>query len=502
MSEIRIILSTTVNELRVALLENDNLTEFFIERADIERMVGNIYKGRVVSVHSGLQAAFVDIGVEKAAFLPLSRISDENEFDIEEEFSPPSERLPVESGDEILVQVTKDPLGSKGARLTTNISIPGKFLVFTPFNNRIAISRKILNRRERERLRKIVRKNKPKDEGFIIRTAAEGKKVDDFKTDIKNLLKLWMRIRKSAQRKEKKNVPALIHKDAELIIRIMRDLFKEDIEEVIVDSKVAYNKVHGYVKLITPHMLDKVKLYSGKSPVFKAYGIQKQIDKMLNRKVKLKSGGYIIIEPTEALISIDVNSGKSSVDSIPEELALTTNMESAEEIAKQLRLRDIGGIIVVDFIDMEREGNKKKVVLAFKRGMRNDRARAKVLDINYLGLMELTRKRVSPGISQTFFATCPLCEGKGRVLSQTYLSLKIIRGFESNIKKLEGRTITICGHPNFIEYFAKEFSETLIYFSKKFRISLSLKKDESVMVSSPKIFDNETLKDITRSILE
>ena len=502
MGENRIILSTTVNEIRVALVEDGELKEFFIERADIDRMVGDIYKGRVVSVHSGLKAAFVDIGAEKAAFLPLSKVQEENDFDVEEELPSASERLPVESGNEILVQVIKDPLGSKGARVTTNISIPGKFLVLTPLSNKVAVSRKIPDRRERERLKKIVRKNKPKDKGFIIRTAAEGKETNDFKTDIKNLLRLWSRIKKKELKKMKKNVPALIHKDAELVIRLMRDIFTEKIGEVIVDSKDAYKKVLGYVSYITPRMANKVKLYREKSPIFKAYKIQDEIDRMVNRRIKLKSGGYIVIEATEAMIAIDVNSGKSPADTVPEELALTTNLEAAEEIAKQLRLRDIGGIIVVDFIDMEKEKSREKVVSTFKKAMKNDRARYKVIEISNLGLMEMTRKRVSPGVSRTFLDICPVCEGKGKVLSKTHLSLKIIRALESNVKNLENKSITIYGHPSFIDFFSKEFSESLAYFSKKFRICIHLGKDNALAIDAFKIFDNEKLKDITKSILK
>ncbi len=501
MSKNRIIFSTTVNEIRVALVENNELREFFVERADIERMVGDIYKGRVVSVHSGLKAAFVDIGAEKAAFLPLFYVQEENDFDDEEQIQSAFERSPVESGNEILIQVIKDPLGSKGARVTSNISIPGKFLVLTPLSNKVAVSRKILDKRERDRLKKIVRKYKPKDKGFIIRTAAEGGESDNFKADIKNLLRLWSQIKKKALKKMKKNVPSLIHKDAELVIRLMRDLFVEKIDEVIVDSKEAYKKVLGYVSLITPRMAKKVKWYREKPPIFKAYKIQDDIDKMLNRRIKLKSGGCIVIESTEALVAIDVNSGKSSIDTIPEKLALTTNLEAAEEITKQLRLRDIGGIIVVDFIDMEKEESRKKVVSTFRRAMRNDRARYKVLEITNLGLMEMTRKRVSPGVSHTFFDICPVCEGKGKVLSQTHLSLKIIRGLELNVKSLEDRNISIYGNPTFIDYFISEFSETLAYFSKKFRISLHIMKDKVLTIDSVRIFDNDRLKDITKAIL-
>lgn len=501
MGKNRIILSTTVNEIRVALVENNELREFFIERADIERMVGNIYKGRVVSIHTGLQAAFVDIGSRKSAFLPLSEVSDENGFEIDEDYSSESKKLPIETGMEILVQVIKDPLGTKGARITTNVSIPGKFLVLTPMNNRIAISRRISSRKERNRLKKLVKNNKPKDKGFIIRTAAVGKKGKDFKTDIKNLLRLWSKIKKKALKKEKKNVPCLIHEDAELIIRLMRDTFSEDINEVIVDSKDVYKKVVEYVRLITPRMVKKVKLYKGRTPIFKSYKIQHEIDTMLNRRVKLKSGGYIIIEPTEALIAIDVNSGKSSTDSEAEKLALTTNLEAADEIAKQLRLRDIGGIIVVDFIDMEIEKNRKKVVSAFKKAMRNDRARYRVLDISNIGLMEMTRKRVSPGISQTFYEICPVCEGKGRILSKVYMAMRIIRGFESNVKSLEGKSITIYGTPRFIGYFSSEFASTLSQFAKKNRISIHLKRDNNVQGNKIKIFDNEKLSDITEGVL-
>jgi ribonuclease G len=501
MKKNRIILSTTVNEIRVALVEDGELREFFIERADIERMVGNIYKGRVVSVHTGLKAAFVDIGARKSAFLPLSEVSEESDFEIDEDFSSESEKLPIESGKEILVQVVKDPLGSKGARVTSNISIPGKFLVLTPMNNRIAISRRISSRKERNRLKKLVRKNKPKDKGFIIRTAAAGKKAKDFKTDVKNLLRLWAKIKKKALKKEKKNVPSLIHEDAELIIRLMRDIFSEDINEVIVDSRDVYKKVIEYVNLITPGMVKKVKFYKGRLPIFKSYKIQQETDTMLNRRVKLKSGGYIIIEPTEALVAIDVNSGKSATDSEAEKLALTTNLEAADEIAKQLRLRDIGGIIVVDFIDMEDEKHRKKVVSVFKKAMRNDRARYRVLDISNIGLMEMTRKRISPGISQTFYEICPVCEGKGRILSKVYMAMKVIRGFESNVKSLEGKSVTIYGNPRFIGYFSSEFADTLSRFAKKYRISICLKKDNKVKGNKIKIFDNDKLSDITDGIL-
>jgi ribonuclease G len=223
---------------------------------------------------------------------------------------------------------------------------------------------------------------------------------------------------------------------------------------------------------------------------------------MLNRRVKLKSGGYIVIEPTEALITIDVNSGRSSADTVPEELALTTNLEAASEIARQLRLRDIGGIIVVDFIDMEKDESKERVISSFRRSMRKDRARYKVTDISNLGLLEMTRKRVSSGISQSFFDICPVCEGKGKVLSQTHLSLKLIRGLESNARALVDKNITIYGHPQFIDFFSKEFSDTLAHFSKKYRICIHLKNDISLTVDMLKIFDNEKLKEITPVVLE
>jgi ribonuclease G len=497
----RIILSTTVNEIRVALVEEGRLSEFFIERADIERMVGDIRKGRVVSVHSGLNAAFVDIGAEKAAFLPLSSVHEENDFDSDDDSPASTERLVLEPGNEVLIQVIKDPLGNKGARVTTNISIAGRFLVLTPLSNKVAVSRKIPDRKERQRLRELVKKLKPRDKGFIVRTAAEGKGAEEFRADIKNLLRLWSKIRKLSLKKTKKNVPALIHKDTELVIRIMRDIFMERIDEVILDSKDAYRKVLSYVSFITPGMANKVKLYKDKLPIFKAYKIQGDIDALLNRRVKLKSGGYIVIEQAEALIAIDVNSGKSSADLVPEELALTTNLEAAAEIARQLRLRDIGGIIVVDFIDMEKDESKERVVAAFKKAMRRDRARFKITDISSLGLLEMTRKRVSSGISKSFFDICPVCEGRGRVLSLTHLSLKIIRGIESNARMLAGKSITVYGSPRFIAFFSKEYADTLAQFSKKYRLCIQLKQDISLTIDALKIFDNEQLKEITAVVL-
>jgi len=501
MAKNRIILSTTVNEVRVALVLRGELREFFVERADIDRIVGNIYKGRVVSVHSGLQAAFVDIGVEKAAFLPLSSLREDNDLEVDGEDKPSTERLQVETGNEILVQVIKDPLGTKGARVTRNISIPGKFVVLTPTSNRVAVSRKIPERKERERVIRIVRKNKPKDKGFIIRTAAEGKEAADFKADIKNLLRIWSRIEKSAMKKMKKNVPALIHKDVGLVIRLMRDLFTEKIDEVVVDSKDAFKEVLGYVNLVTPGMANRVKLYHMKTPIFRTFRIQQEIDRIMDRTIRLKSGGYIIIEPTEALISIDVNSGKSSIDTVPEELALTTNLEAAVEIAKHLRLRDIGGIIVVDFIDMEKEESNDVVVSVFKKAMKGDRARYKIYDISSLGLMEMTRKRVTTGISRSFFEICPVCKGKGYVLSRIHLSLRVIRGLESNAKILENKDIIIYGSAEFVEYFSKEFADTLARFTKMYRIGIRISEDKTLPVASIKIYDSEKLKDITNAIL-
>ncbi|TET24356.1 MAG: Rne/Rng family ribonuclease [Candidatus Cloacimonadota bacterium] len=497
----RIILNTTVNEIRVALVEDGRLTEFFVERADIERMIGNIYKGRVVSVHSGLKAAFVDIDANKAAFLPLTWVSEENDFDIDEDSSS-VETVRVESGNELLVQVIKDPLGTKGARVTTNVSIPGKFLVLTPLSNKVAVSRKIPDRKERDRLKRIIRKLKPKDMGFIIRTAAEGGNEKDFQVDIKRLLRIWSKIRQIALKKTKKNVPALIHKDTELVIRLMRDLLTERINEVVVDSKEEQKKILKYISFITPGMAKKVNLYQGKESIFRAYKIQNEITTMLNKRIKLKSGGYIIIEPTEALVAIDVNSGKSLSATVPEKLALITNLEAATEIAQQLRLRDIGGIIVVDFIDMEKARSREQVLSTFKKAMRGDRARYKLLCISNLGLMEMTRKRVSPEIAQSFFDICPVCEGKGKVLSQIHLSLKVIRGIESKAKKLTDRSIILYGHPEFIDFFSKEFSDRLAHFSRKFRISIQLRKDAAFSIDSLKIFDNEKLKDITGVVLE
>ncbi len=268
-----------------------------------------------------------------------------------------------------------------------------------------------------------------------------------------------------------------------------------------MDSRDAYKKVLGYVNLNTPKMAKKVKLYREKVPIFKAYKLQKDIDAMLNRRVKLKSGGYIIIEATEALISIDVNSGRSAADTVPEELALTTNLEAAVEIARQLRLRDIGGIIVIDFIDMEKDESKERIISTFKRAMKKDRARYKITDISSLGLLEMTRKRVTSGISQSFFDICPVCEGKGKVLSQTHLSLKLIRGLESKAPSLLNKNITIYGNPRFIDFFGEEFSLTLAHFSKKYRICIHLKYDISLSVDMLKIFDNEQLKEITSAIL-
>jgi len=483
----RIVVNVGVTETRLAVQDGNQLTELYVERARRRSIVGNIYKGVVTNVLPGMQAAFVDIGLHKDAFLyggdytaELTDAADERAQGAEDEAgngdaveTPPEaaaesveEELaeaeaeggasrpafahaPIEEllhkGQEILVQVSKESLGSKGARITSFISIPGRYIVFMPQSRHVGVSRRIHDEAERERLRNIVKAVRPASGGFIVRTVAEGKGEEEIVADIQFLSRLWSQVQ---SRHEAARAPALLHEEMDLTFRVVRDLFSPEVEEFLVDTDEGYAKVLGYANTLVPQLAGRVKRYEGKQPIFEATGIEKEIDKALRRRVWLKSGGYIVIDHTEALVAIDVNTGKYVGKRDFEETVLKINLEAAAEAVRQIRLRDLGGIIILDFIDMERAEHREQVSRALKKALADDKARTNVLEISELGIVEMTRKRARQDLQSMFFAACPTCKGSGHVKSDAALTAEIFRKIQAQVSDAApGGEVLVRAHP-------------------------------------------------------
>jgi ribonuclease E len=396
---------------QIAVLEERELVQHYVTRAGARSMVGNVYLGRVQNVLPGMEAAFVDIGRGRNAVLYAGEVNWSPE---DLEGAPPRIEHVLKNGQSVLVQVTKDPIGGKGARLTAQISLPGRFLVLAPNSEVSGISRRLPDA-ERRRLKTFVKNLKPKEHGLIVRTAAEGASEDALARDLARLLDEWAQIEK---RSKKAKAPAVLYEEPELTVRVVRDLFTdEEYRELITDSPRIFGLVTDYLRDVAPEVLSKVRLHEGSLPAFEEFHIVEQIHKGLDRKVWLPSGGYLVIDRTEAMTVIDVNTGKSVGKSNLEETVVNTNLEASREVARQLRLRDIGGMIVIDFIDMLLEQNKAKVIDAMKESLAQDKSRSQVFDISPLGLLEVTRKRVSGGLLEAFSETCPTCEGRGLLIT-------------------------------------------------------------------------------------
>ena len=396
---------------QIAVLEGADLVQHYVTRIGARSMVGNVYLGRVQNVLPGMEAAFIDVGRGRNAVLYAGEVNYSPE---DLEGTPPRIEKVLKNGQSVLVQVTKDPIGGKGARLTAQISMPGRYLVLVPNSNVTGISRR-LPEAERRRLKAIYKQIKPEQHGLIVRTAAEGASESALASDLALLLEEWASIEKKAK---KAKAPAVLYEEPELTVRVVRDLFTdEEYRELVTDSPRVYEIITEYLQLADPELLSKVRLHEGKLPAFEEFHVVEQIHKGLDRKVWLPSGGYLVIDRTEALTVIDVNTGKSVGKTNLEETVVNTNLEAAREVARQLRLRDIGGMIVIDFIDMLLEQNKKKVIDAMKEALAQDKSRSQVFDISPLGLLEVTRKRVSGGLLESFSETCPTCEGRGVLLT-------------------------------------------------------------------------------------
>ena len=398
------------NATQSALLENGRLTEFSVERSEGSSLVGNIYKGRVVNVLPGMQAAFVDIGLTKNAFLYVDDVLHPN-LDKQPKVKPPIADL-LKSGDELIVQIMKEPLGGKGARVTTHYSLPGRWLVYMPHADYIGVSKKIEQEPERARLRQLAEQLRGPGEGVILRTNAEGENREALAEDLFALRALWADI---AERGRRSPAPAELHHDFGLVQRIIRDVFTPDTEELVVDDENACREAAAYLRMTAPALESRLRLYKEQTPLYDKFGINEQLDKAFQPRIWLASGGYLVWDRTEALTVIDVNTGKYTGTVDLEETVFRTNMEAAEEIARLLRLRDVGGIVIVDFIDMESEEHRQQVVQMLESAMKKDRTKSQVLGWTRLGLLEITRKKARANVESLFYENCASCKGRGKI---------------------------------------------------------------------------------------
>ena len=448
-----IYISESMGESRIAIIEDGTLVEVYVEKQDQQRMVGNIYKGKVENVLPGMQAAFVDIGYDINAFLPFSEIENPAYLmDIDESEDSSSNNktnrksnkhtsdnvnVDLKTGQSIFVQVIKEAFAGKGPRITTEVAIPGRLLVLVPNSKYVGISKKIWDKYERRRLKKLVSSLKDNDAGIIVRTVAEGKSEELIKNDLQNLENNWQKILKASN--QKKDVE-LLYEDLETASSVIRDLFTPDISKIVIDSKKLYKKINSYLEDVSPNMASRLEHYKIKKPLFESMGIENEIDKLLRPKVWLKSGAYLIIEKTEAMVVVDVNSGRFVGKKNHEENSLKINLEACKEVARQLRLRDLSGLVVIDFIDMKNESNRKKIYYELRKELKKDRAKVAVSPISDFGLLEMTRQRIRLSLLDSMSDECPTCKGAGRIMSRETLITRIdhwLRRYKSKNRRLK-----------------------------------------------------------------
>lgn len=459
MSE-EILMNITPMESRVALVDNGVLQEIFVERQRNRGIVGNIYKGKVVRVLPGMQAAFVDIGLERAAFIHASEIYDR--------YTRPEGQEPaifelVHEGQAILVQVTKDPIGSKGARLTTHISVPARYLVFMPHNTHLGISLRIEEPEERSRLRKILEDLMARDDlkdkgGFILRTAAEGIGEAEILADMLFLHRLWSSI--DELRKVDK-APVCVYEDLPLYLRTMRDLVDPNIEKIRIDSEETYRKVDKFVRKLVPHLSGRVELYNGERPIFDLFSVEDEINRAMSRRVELKSGGYLIVDQTEAMTTIDVNTGGFVGYRNLEETIFKTNLEAAHTIARQLRLRNLGGIIIIDFIDMDDAEHQRQVLRALEKMLERDHAKTNITGVSELGLVEMTRKRTRESLENTLCEPCPTCQGRGTLKTAETVCYEIFREIIREARTYDSNSYLVLASEQVVDKLLDEESDNV-----------------------------------------
>jgi ribonuclease G len=515
----QIVVNAGISETRVAVQDGGVLTELFVERRRHRSIVGNVYKGVVTNVLPGMQAAFVDIGLAKDAFLYAGdfianlgeyermMLAEEEDADIElddvpangadgangangegaDRPGPAPERerrviTPIEDvlrkGQEILVQVSKESLGTKGARITSFISLPGRYLVYMPQVNHLGVSRRIHDAEERDRLRQLVRNLRPPGGGgFIVRTVGEGRGEAEFGADIGFLVRLWQQIQARFAQAAPRSV---LHEEGDLVFRVVRDMFAPDVEEIVIDSEEEYRRALEYAEGLVPALAHRVHLHDERESVFEARGIEKEIEKAIRRRVWLKSGGYLVIDHTEALVSIDVNTGKYVGKRDLEETILKINLEAVGEIVRQIRLRDLGGIIIIDFIDMEGEDHRDQVFRALKRALGDDKSRTNVLEISELGLVEMTRKRVRQSLHSLLMQPCPTCKGAGVVKSAPALTAEIYRKIQVATRDISGQEVLIRVNPDLAAYLQEEEADGLEVLQRRIQRKVTVQAAQAL----------------------
>jgi ribonuclease G len=510
-----ILINAGARETRVAILEDDQLVELLVERPDSRRMVGDVYLGKVEAVLPGIQAAFVNIGTEKAAFLHASDLvydedgdPEERDDDDDDDESPgggrsarrraaaPSIEEVLKKGQDLLVQVSKEPISTKGPRVTAQISLAGRFLVYMPHASRVGVSRKISDREERRRLKELVGAVLPKDEGgVIVRTVSEDASQETFGRELTTLINTWKRIKRKTRFMR---APALIHRETNMTRGLMRDLFSDKVETLVVDSRQVHGEIVEYLNGIAPELANRVKLYEEPIPLFDKYDIETEIRDLFKRRCDLPSGGYLIIEQTEALVSIDVNSGRFVGKKDPEKTSLKTNTEAAREIARQLRLRDVGGIIVCDFIDMETQANRDRVLQELRMHLARDRARTKAFAVSELGLVEMTRQRVRQSHLQNMTEPCPTCAGTGRVFTPE----TIVRRMERSVRRMasDGRkeNLVVRLHPETALHVLTEEQDLLRKLEQSVGFALELRDDPLLKPDEFKLVVKGAGRDVTQ----
>jgi ribonuclease G len=509
-----ILVNSSEYETRIAILEDDKLVELYTERPQAERLVGNIYKGKIKTVLPGMQAAFIDIGMEKAAFLHASDIGDisshEHRFETESVDDEPSTEIVRKSRragietvlkekQDVLVQVIKEPISTKGPRVTTEISIPGRYLVMIPDDDHVRVSKKISSWNEKRRLKKVVYPLRPEGFGLIVRTEGEGKEESDFRSDIKRLQKLWTRLHK---REETLDSPILIHKEEEITTSILRDIFTDDVERLLVDNRSEYRTIMAYVRQVMPHLKERIEIYKGDTPLFDLYKLEAEIERMLDRKVWIKKGSYLIIDQTEAMVTIDINTGRFVGKGDQESTILKTNLEAAREVARQIRLRDIGGLIVCDFIDMNRYENRRHLNDEYKKAFSRDRAKRSILPVNEFGLIQMTRERIRPSFMYRFSEPCPNCRGIGRIISRETAATQIERWF--NRAKVDGRfkKYNLVVNPMMADSLVENGTNRINKVMKLHRFKINLVRDTTIPIQEFKVYDavdNTELTDTYKS---
>ncbi len=515
-----IVINANADENRIAITEDGKLSELFIENEEYEKVVGDIYLGKVAKVIPGIKAAFIDLGFKQDAFLHFSDVGDQAEDmkallgddseideDDDDEEEAPQQKQPqrrrqlqkLERGQKIIVQITKEPVGNKGVRVTSKVSLPGRYLVFLPFENKVNASKQIQNIREKRRLKNIVRNyrnSRGLEFGAIIRTVAEEQEDKAILEDLENLYNIW----KDIERQIKSGTPpALLYKDLTVTTSVLRDLFRDDVDKVITDSKKVFKEVQSYVKINSPDLLSKVEMYKGSKALFDVYGIEAEIHLTLGKRVPLKIGGHLIIEKTEAMYVIDVNSGKYAKSKDQETNSLKTNLDAAREIIRQIRLRDLGGIIVIDFIDVYDDKNKKKVYDELKKEFKKDRAKVTILPMSDFGLVQITRQRVRENVVRSITDQCPLCGGTGIIESSTNILTRIdrwIKRYKLDKEKPSGKLV-LKVHPIVFKTLKEGTISNMTKLAFKYLLRVSLEEDAALSFQDFRFITAKTNEDIT-----